>query len=542
MAHPVDNDITFWDWVSWKYDKIADVQVGRYLRQIMLKYLSMEEGLGKTLELGCGTGFFTEALARASNHVTATDFSDRMLDRARERLKDVKNLTIRNENCRKTSFPGSTFDTVFMGSLLNVVDDPARVLREVRRVLKPGGWLIIMNPDWSMMSGFNRGRSTLRFLRMYGEAFYMFPQTFRYLSKKDLTDLLTASGFRVVSLRTADNNLDPRNCALEYVKAIMLVSNVIKAEHLSKSYGDLAALSDVSLIVRRGDIFALLGPNGAGKTTLVEILECRRTYTGGHASVLDMGELMADKAHKAYRADKNYRFIRERIGALPQKFRAFDLLTVFENIDYFARMYANHLNVDDLIAEFGLREKRDVPFKDLSGGLKRRVGIAISMANDPDILFLDEPTAGLDPVSRRGVWAAIRALKARGKTIFLTTHYMDEAYQLADYVCILHKGRVVAEGPPEEVINRYGGDSTLVIRECCEDALESLSRAIPDSRAEGNTILARVPGCDSMAAVEKAISVLSVGNFTCKELFIKKPTLDDVFINLTGEKLTAGGQ
>ncbi len=537
-----NNDAKFWDWVSVKYDEIADEQVGRFLRPSMLKYLSMEGNLGKVLEIGCGTGYFTEVLTDLASHVTAIDISDGMLYRARERMKNMKNITILKEDCCKTPFPHAMFDTIFMGSVFNVVDDPARVLREIRRILKPGGTLIIVNPDWGMMNGYNRGRSTFRFLRLYGEALYMHPQTFKYLPKNELINLLAAAGFRTVGVRMADNFLDPRNCAMEYVKAVMLLDNVIEVEHLSKCYGDLTAVSDVSFSVRRGDIFAMVGPNGAGKTTVVEILECHRSLTSGKISILGMGDMMADKAHKAYQADKNYKFIKERISVLPQSFKAFDLLTVYENIDYFARMYTNYASVDSLMKEFSLVDKRDTLFKDLSGGLKQRVGIAIAMVNDPDIIFLDEPTAGLDPQSRRDVWEAIRTLKTREKTVFLTTHYMDEAYHLADRVCVLNKGRIVAEGSPEDMINIYGGDNTLVIRGCNANAMDHLVKAIPNSRVEGNSVLAALGHDNSMESLEKAISIMSSGQFSCTEVYVKKSTLDDVFMNLTGEKIVAGGQ
>lgn len=536
-----DNDAKFWDWVSVKYDEIADEQTGKFLREATLKYLGREGNLGKAIEFGCGTGFYTEALAKAAVHVTAIDISEGMLCRARERFGSMKNITFRKEDCRRTSFPYSSFDTVFIGSVLNVMDDPARVIKEARRILKPGGTLLIVNPDWSLMNGYNRGRSTFRFLRAYGEALYMYPQTFRYLSKGDLNGLLAATGFRTVSVFVADNYLDSRNCALEYVKAVMLLDDVIKVERLGKRYGDLVALKDVSFSIRRGGIFALLGPNGAGKSTLAEILECRRTYTSGTMSVLGVDDLMADRARKTYGADKNYRFIRERIGVLPQGFSAFGALTVYENIDYFARMYPNHLDVDCIIEEFALGDKRDVQFKDLSGGLKQRVGIAIALVHDPDIVFMDEPTAGLDPASRRDVWAAIKTAKARGKTVILTTHYLDEAYLLADDVCILHRGSIVARGAPDEIIDRMGGENTLIIRECSHGATGALARALPGSKVEGSTVSVKVAGDQALESVEKAVEVLSSGQFSCRELFMKRPTLDDVFLKVTGETMIEGG-
>ena len=542
MATDNRNDTArFWDWVSVKYDEIADQQVGKFLRPTMLKFLGMEGSLGNVLEIGCGTGYFTEELAQHASRLTAIDISEGMLAHVRERMKGYPHVTIVSMDCMKTSFAHATFDTIFMGSVFHLLEDPARALRELRRILKPGGSLLIVNPDWSHMNGYDRGRSTFRFLRLYGEALYMYPQAFRYTPKNELKDLLSAAGFRTVSIRVADNYLDPRNCMLEYVKAVMLLDNVIEVERLSKKYGDFTAISNVYLSVRRGEIFALLGPNGAGKTTIAEILECRKSYTSGKVSVLGTEEAMADKAHKAYRADKDYRRLKERIGILPQHFKAFDLLTVYENVDYFAHMYSNPLPVDTLLKEFGLEEKKDVQYKELSGGLKQRVGIAIAMVNDPDIIFLDEPTAGLDPLSRRSVWASIRKLKAREKTIFLTTHYLDEAYGLADRVCILHKGRIVAEGTPEEIVNRHGGGNTIVIRGCNAHALDRLIRTIPNCRIEGNSVYADL-GLDSgLDAMEKALAIMDQNKGSCKEIYIKKSTLDDAFINLTIEKPAAGG-
>jgi ABC-2 type transport system ATP-binding protein len=232
-------------------------------------------------------------------------------------------------------------------------------------------------------------------------------------------------------------------------------------------------------------------------------------------------------------------------------------------------MHERRVDIDRLIGDFGLADKRDARFGSLSGGQKRRVGIVLALVNDPDIVFLDEPTTGLDPWARKDVWKEIRSLKARGKTVLLTTHYMDEAYQLADRVCILHRGRIVAEGPPEEVVRRYGGDSMLVIRECSAEArvcssdvlecsaevlecssdvlecsaevLGRLAQEIPDSRIEGSSILAKVPDSDGMASIAKAIAVMRTVGCACKEIYIRKPTLDDVFLNVTGESLTEGG-
>ncbi len=319
--------------------------------------------------------------------------------------------------------------------------------------------------------------------------------------------------------------------------------NVIEVKYLVKNYGKFTAVCGVSFNVVRGEVFALLGPNGAGKTTIVEILELLKSPTRGFVNIFGNEVLTGIEAGNFFTGmDRDYEGIKENIGVLPQGFNSFELLTVYENIDYFARMYSKHISIDGLIEELGLNDKRNTLFKDLSGGLKQRVGIAIALVNDPDIIFLDEPTTGLDPRSRRDMWEAIKSLKARGKTIFLTTHYMDEAYHLADRICVIHKGSLVAEGSPEDLINQYGGGNTLVIRECSADAIDPLVKSILDSRSDGNSVLAKLPEGDSIATLSKAISIIKSGSYSCKEIYVKKPTLEDVFLNLTGEKLVEGGQ
>lgn len=306
--------------------------------------------------------------------------------------------------------------------------------------------------------------------------------------------------------------------------------NVIEVKSLVKKYGSFTAVNDISFNVGKGEVFAFLGPNGAGKTTTVEMIECLKTPTSGSINILGL-DIRRDEMK-----------IKQKIGVLPQSFNAFDWLTVYENIDYFGQMYPKHVGVDGLIEMFDLKDKRNVLFKNLSGGLKQRVGIAISLVNDPEIVFLDEPTTGLDPRARRDVWEAVKELKRRGKTVFLTTHYMDEAYYLADRVDIIHKGKIVAEGTPEDLINAYGGGNTLIIRECSAAAKAQLIREIPHSRAEGSDVYATLPQGDGMASISMAVSILNTGNTPCKELYVKKSTLEDVFLNLTGEKLTEGGQ
>jgi len=305
-----------------------------------------------------------------------------------------------------------------------------------------------------------------------------------------------------------------------------MTNNVIEVTSLMKKYGDFIAVNDISFNIKKGEIFAFLGPNGAGKTTTVEIMECIKNLTIGTIKILGLD------------IRKNEIEVKKKIGVLPQDFNAFEWLNVFENIDYFAQMYPTHVDVDTLIEMLSLTEKKGTLFKDLSGGLKQRVGIAIALVNDPEIVFLDEPTTGLDPKARRDVWNAIKELKTRGKTVFLTTHYMDEAHFLADQVNVLHNGRIIAEGTPEDLINNHGGGNTLIMRKCSANAKNEIIKVIPDCEIEGDDILIKLPEEDGMKCMSKALSIVNRNELACEEFYVKKTTLEDVFLNLTGDKLS----
>jgi ABC-2 type transport system ATP-binding protein len=304
-----------------------------------------------------------------------------------------------------------------------------------------------------------------------------------------------------------------------------MAENAIEVRSLLKKYGSFTAVDGISFDVKKGEVFAFLGPNGAGKTTTVEILECLKAPTSGAISLLGLD------------LRKNEMAIKEKIGVMPQSFNAYDWLTVGENIDYFGQMYKKHGNVDELIKTFDLTDKKNTLFKNLSGGLKQRVGIATALINDPEILFLDEPTTGLDPKARREVWDTIKSLKSRGKTVFLTTHYMDEAYYLADRIDVINHGKIIAEGTPEDLINRYGGGNTLIIRECDAPTIELLRKELPGSSEDGNDLIIKLPESDGMAIISRAVGLINGRHTACKEVYVKKSTLEDVFLNLTGEKL-----
>jgi len=299
--------------------------------------------------------------------------------------------------------------------------------------------------------------------------------------------------------------------------------------NLSKKYGDTVAVHGISFGLSKGEVFAFLGPNGAGKTTTVEILECLRAPTGGEAKVLDYDV--------SKRSDQSE--IRKRIGVLPQDFNAIDRLTVRENIDYFGAMYDHQLDADKLIELVDLKEKRDEQFKTLSGGLKQRVGLAVALVNDPALVFLDEPTTGLDPRARRDVWYVIERLKKQGKTVFLTTHYMDEAEYLADTVSIIDHGQIIASGTPNELIDAHGGKKTLVIREAGEDGLKFLPQGIskPQLKNEGDIYIPLNNG--ELTNILIAIGQTPLAN---KEIEVRRPTLDDVFLNMTGRRVSEEGE
>jgi ABC-2 type transport system ATP-binding protein len=218
------------------------------------------------------------------------------------------------------------------------------------------------------------------------------------------------------------------------------MSSAIVARDLRKSYDGVDALRGVSFEVETGEVFGLLGPNGAGKTTTVEILEGYRSRDGGEVSVLGHDPAAAPRA------------LRERIGVVLQQSELTPLLTVREVHAMFAGYYERPRDVDDVVELVGLAEKRDAQVKTLSGGQKRRLDLGVALVGDPDLVFLDEPTTGFDPAARRSAWELVKSLRSLGKTILLTTHYLDEAQQLADRVAVIRDGRIVSLGTPADLI------------------------------------------------------------------------------------------
>ena len=236
------------------------------------------------------------------------------------------------------------------------------------------------------------------------------------------------------------------------------VEHAIEVENLTKRYGNLQAVNGISFKVRTGEVFAFLGPNGAGKSTTVEIIDMIRRPTSGKVRLLGMD------------VTKKKRTIVPRIGVLPQDFSSFDRLTVRETMQFYSRLFPRcartrrNADIDKLIDLVNLEDKAEEQYKNLSGGLQQRLGIAIALVNDPEVVFLDEPTTGLDPRARREVWDVLLGLKQQGKTIFLTTHYMEEAEILADTVAIISKGKIIATGSPAALIENHSNYLVLTLQ------------------------------------------------------------------------------
>jgi ABC-2 type transport system ATP-binding protein len=301
---------------------------------------------------------------------------------------------------------------------------------------------------------------------------------------------------------------------------VRMADPVIEISGLRKSYGSLEAVRGIDLEVERGEIFAFLGPNGAGKTTTVEILEGYRTRTSGDVRVLG-----ADPA----RGDREWT---SRIGVMLQSWQVEPDLTVRESLEQFAGYYRHPRPVAEITRLVGLTEQADARAGRLSGGQQRRLDMGMALIGDPELLFLDEPTTGFDPLARRAAWEVIASLKSAGKTVFLTTHYMDEAEALADRVAIIVGGEIVASGTPEELA---GSDAATIAFRLpagvgLEDVPSAAGRAlgIANGRVEIQSA-ATVPALHALTtwAVERGIDLT--------ELEVRRRSLEDVYLQLTSD-------
>jgi ABC-2 type transport system ATP-binding protein len=300
---------------------------------------------------------------------------------------------------------------------------------------------------------------------------------------------------------------------------------IIQVENLTKSYDSVVALRGVSFEVAEGEVFGLLGPNGAGKTSTIEILEGLRAPDGGRATVCDLDPQRSSKQ------------LKEVIGATLQATALPDKIRVGEALTMFASFYPRSRNLGDLLRRFGLEEKRNAFYGQLSGGQKQRLALALALVNEPQVLFLDEPTAGLDPQVRREIYDVIEELKVERKTILLTTHYIEEAERLCDRVAIVDQGLVIAQGTPRELKQRAAGTTRIDVRLARAEPDGALAQleGVSDARLmDGAWVLhsSRVPA--TIVALVKHLE--SAGN-ELAGLEISAPSLEDVFLELTGRKL-----
>ena len=300
---------------------------------------------------------------------------------------------------------------------------------------------------------------------------------------------------------------------------------IIEVHNLTKNYGAVKALRGVSFEVQEGEVFGLLGPNGAGKTSTVEILEGLRPPDGGIVSVCGLDPQSPGSAFK------------QEIGAVLQSTALPDKLRVGEAISMFASFYKRRRDPAALLKRFGLEEKRNTFYSYLSGGQKQRLAQAMSLVNEPRVLFLDEPTAGLDPQVRREIYTIIEELKKERKTILLTTHYIEEAEKLCDRVAIIDQGRVIAQGTPRELKQRSAGTTRIELRLArpeSDAALKQLEGVADCHASDGVYVVhsTRVP-----QTIVSLVKYLEANGNELSSLDIAAPSLEDVFLELTGRRL-----
>jgi ABC-2 type transport system ATP-binding protein len=304
-------------------------------------------------------------------------------------------------------------------------------------------------------------------------------------------------------------------------------SPAIVVQDLHKSYDAFEAVRGVDLEVRSGEVFGLLGPNGAGKTTTIEILEGLRPRTSGKVSVLGFDPAVRSKEIKA------------RIGVCLQATNLPDKMKVHEALELFAAFYERNTDPDKLLQRLQLWDKRDAFYKSLSGGQKQRVALALALLNEPALLFLDEPTTGLDPQIRHEIHGVIQDLKQERRSILITTHYIEEAERLCDRVAIIDAGKIIELGTPREIQQRVLGTTLVEVTTNEPMPLELLPEALRNekhvTRDEGRTLSMQTES--AAALIVELVKWIDLQKLRLVDIHLKRPTLEDVFIELTGKKL-----
>src|SRR5947209_2910692 len=299
--------------------------------------------------------------------------------------------------------------------------------------------------------------------------------------------------------------------------------SAIEVSALQKSYGQLRAVDEISFSVNQGEVFSLLGPNGAGKTTTIEILEGIRQRDGGNVRVLGVDPWTSGYA------------LHKKLGIIPQGFTFFPKAKPKEAIQYYADLFGVTVDSSEILRKVVLDDAVNTYFEDLSGGQKQKVGLALSLVNNPEMLFLDEPTTGLDPQARRAVWEVIRGLKKEGRTVLLTTHYLEEAEELADRVAIMNKGKIITSGTPAEIITNHSRGERLL-----GHGSERLAKYLEESA----TLPVEFDGKDLISLslhrkedVMAAVAAIQQSGLEWDDLRTKRDSLEDIFVKLVGEPM-----
>ena len=294
---------------------------------------------------------------------------------------------------------------------------------------------------------------------------------------------------------------------------------VVNVRDLKKNFGVKKAVDGVSFQVRKGEVFSLLGPNGAGKTTTISILEGLLRKDSGNIEILNQDPW------------EDHDSLKLNIGVMPQDFTFFEKLTAIDSLRFYCELFKTEKKPETFLKMVLLDDSKEQSFEKLSGGQKQKLGLALSLVNDPAILFLDEPTTGLDPSARRAIWGTIKDFKKQGKTIILTTHYMEEAEQLSDRVALINKGKIVALGTPGELILKYGGGRKLVLNSGTE-MMDYLRNKNVIFLGNGNTIEI---GIDQQTRISDLVRIIEDSGLQYSQITIRAGSLEDVFLNLVGE-------
>ncbi len=299
-----------------------------------------------------------------------------------------------------------------------------------------------------------------------------------------------------------------------------MAGNAIEVSGLTKAYGPLRAVDGIEFTVPAGQVFAFLGPNGAGKTTTTEILEGLRNRTSGNVRVLGLDPWKeGDELHR-------------RIGVIPQEFKFFEKIHPREAIDYYGDLFDRPVDPESLLKRVYLLDKADSKFDTLSGGQKQKLGLALSLVNNPEVCFLDEPTTGLDPQARRAIWEVIRQLKADGRTVFLTTHYLEEAQLLADQVAIIHHGRIIVRGTPGEIVASRGRPDRLRF-ESGPELARYLAAHLPFAvTSEDGHVDVEIA---TPADAQRVFDTMSTSGLGTPRFTVQRDSLEEIFVRAVGQ-------